>query len=776
MPQKDKPTEPSANGEQAKPPKVVQASTHSISNVGTGYRGIPVGMPDTMPGFGPADGGRTPPGGGPDVTVYLRILREQWLLIAVVFLIVTAAVAVGTFIKTPVYSATATVEIRKEAPPLVPVESFSQVDRVSEQYLQTQYSLLRRPGLLRRVVSEPGLDDRLAALTGMQAAEGGPGDQEARSVLLAGYLRKRTKVTPINGSRIARVSVELEDPQLAADLANAIVTGYLDLRGEARNEAVDRLAAQADTVRARIAQAEKNLNDFVLSNGLADVIGDGEGETVPQERLRALQDELTQAEAAVFQAAALADTAGMGAAAMADSELLKALRRRSAELESDYARLRATFTDSFPRTKQVKRELEQLDTLIAREERRVVVSVQEEHRATLRRRAMLQAAVRDQRRQLDSIATGLAEYNRLRRDFERQDALFGTLDEKREEAAIAAALAVMDAGVLDLATRPLKPVSPHPRRDIPVGALAGLILGIGLAFVRHLTDRSIRSVDDVQGVTGAPVLAMIPAEAFSGQPGIGLVGNGNRDHWHRIDQLGPDYSPLKEAFSALRTSMLYDLSGEERRTLLVTSSQPNEGKTTVSVNLAISLARLGRRVLLVDADIRRPSVHRAFSMESGYGLSEYLAGHEDWTELVRPGSVPGLDVLQAGHDGRSPADNLSSERTRMLLEEAQKKYDFVLLDAPALFLAAPDARILSHLVDGVVLVVRKGVATREVVHQLVAQVENLVGVVLNDMDMRSLPAYYREYYRDYTADSGRRAKHVDAEAEGEEPESVETLA
>lgn len=387
---------------------------------------------------------------------------------------------------------------------------------------------------------------------------------------------------------------------------------------------------------------------------------------------------------------------------------------------------------------------------------------------------MLQAAVRDQRRQLDSIASGVAEYNRLRRDLERQDELFGTLDQKREEATIAAALSVMDAGVLDLATTPISPISPMPRRDIPVGALAGLMLGIGLAFVRHLADRSIRTVEDVQGVTGAPVLAMIPAESFPAAHGIGVVGNGSKDHWHRIDQLEAAYSPLKEAFSALRTSMLYDLSGEERRTLLVTSSQPNEGKTTVSTNLAISLARLGRRVLLVDADIRRPSLHRVFGMDMGYGLSEYLAGHEHWTDLVRPGSVPGLEVLQAGSDGRSPADSLSSERTRLLLEEAQEIYDFVLLDAPALFLAAPDARILSHMVDGVVLVVRKGVATREVVQQLVGQVENLVGVVLNDMDMRSLPAYYREYYRDYGWE--RRERETESAARNEEPESEEALA
>lgn len=686
-------------------------------------------------------GARPPSANASELVTWLRILRQHARLILGVSLIVTAAVAVGTLTRSPVYRASATLEIRRQAAEVVPVESFSQFERISDQYLQTQYAVLRGPALVRRAVSGNDFAARLWDAAGEEPEPGTSSEMQTAAVVA--MVQEGLAVTPVAGSRLVRVSFESADASLATDLVNGIVAAYLAGREDAGSASLARLGQQTDSVRESVLAAEAHLQQFVRDNGLGSVVGPNQGETVPQERLRRLQQELTEVEAAAYHAESRASTASTDPIALASSELLTTLRTRVAELEGDYARLRATFTDSFPRTRQVSRELEQLRSMLSLEERRIVTTLEGDHRATLRRRELLQAAVNDQREVMDRLTGTLAEYERLRRDLNTQEQLYATLQQKQKEAGISAALSAMDVTVLDAATPPLAPVRPLPRRDIPLGAFAGLILGVGVAVLRHLTDRSIRTARDMQQVSAVPVLAMIPAE--SPRARLPASGSRSRQQWHRIDRPQIPFSALDEAFSGLRTSMLHAANSEGRRTLLITSSQPAEGKTTVSTNLAISLARLGRRVLLIDADLRRPSLHRVFAMGTRHGLADYMEGEGDWRGFVQSDVTAGLDVLTAGLARGNPADGLSSERISHLLEDAQHTYDYVLLDAPALFISAPDARILAHIVDGVILVVRSGVATREIVQQLVGEVDNLIGVVLNEMDPKLLPAYYRDY-------------------------------
>jgi capsular exopolysaccharide synthesis family protein len=214
----------------------------------------------------------------------------------------------------------------------------------------------------------------------------------------------------------------------------------------------------------------------------------------------------------------------------------------------------------------------------------------------------------------------------------------------------------------------------------------------------------------------------------------------------RIDSDDWRRSALAEGFSNLRTSVLFSgAAGTTTRSLLVTSVQAGEGKTMVSMNLAISLARLGRRVLLVDADLRRPSVHRAFGVPDAFGLAEYLVGERDWREVEKDVGVPNLSVITAGAPADTPAELLSSERMRSFLQQAQRENDFVVIDSPALLVNVADARILSSYADGIVMVVRGGVTPRDVLRRLLGHMPNVVGVVLNDLRAPHLPDYYQDY-------------------------------
>ena len=703
----------------------------------------------------PADGvdawsGQGPPGSADPrlpLTHYLRILRDRWRIVAASFLVVTAAVAVGVAITPPVYRAVGTIEIRKQATEVVPVDALFQFERISEQYLQTEYGTLRSRALVQRVLAEPRLGGRLRAAFG-DGASGAPEGlgAPAGAASLVEAVSQRLLVNPLVGSRIVRVGFDSPDAELSADVVNALVENYVQMRRAAGAAALVRLAEQADSVRTRLLGAEGELQAYVRGSGLAPVIGGGAaGESVPQERLRRLQQELTEAEAEGYRAAAVASVASDDAAA-AESDLLRSLRVRMAELEGELAQSRATFTDDYPRVLRLRTELARLDSMVDAEQQRVGGAMRSQERAALHRRDLLVAAVEEQRRIVDAFAVSLAEYDRRRRDVESLKQLHGVLQQKRREAALSASLSSMDIAVLDAATPPLEPLRPRPKRDLALAAVTGLLLGLGLAFLREYTDGTVRRPEEIGGFGAVPLLAAIPtAPPLPSGPGRwsarapDAIGAGE---WPRIDGGVPPDSPLAEAFRGLRTSVLFGAGGALPRTLLVTSSSPGEGKTTVAANFAISLATLGHRVLLVDADMRRPSLHRVFGVGGAPGLADHLEQRLAFRHASPREVSPNLDLLPAGRSRVSPSDLLSDGRVHGWLAEAAAEYDFVVLDGPALHIHAPDARILTHAAGGVLLVVRSGSTSRDAVRNTMAQTPNLVGVVLNQLSPRRLPASY----------------------------------
>jgi capsular exopolysaccharide synthesis family protein len=225
----------------------------------------------------------------------------------------------------------------------------------------------------------------------------------------------------------------------------------------------------------------------------------------------------------------------------------------------------------------------------------------------------------------------------------------------------------------------------------------------------------------------------------------------DRGQWLRIDALkngGMNNTAVVDAFGALRTAVLFRNGGPHPRTILISSCRAGEGKTTVSLNLAMSLAKLGSRVLLIDADLRRPSVHLALGLPPGPGLVNYLSQDIGWKRLVQVGVVEGLDVLRSGGATTHAADLLASRRVRLLLREAEMQYDYVIVDAPALFINAPDATLLSREVDGVVVVVRSRSTPKSLVDRIPGEVPNLLGVVVNDLQKNSMPDF-GDYFAEY---------------------------
>ena len=310
---------------------------------------------------------------------------------------------------------------------------------------------------------------------------------------------------------------------------------------------------------------------------------------------------------------------------------------------------------------------------------------------------------------------------------------------KLEEARIAAAKQTSDAKIIDPAYPPVSPVKPRKRLNIILGVILGLMLGLGLAFVEEYMDTSVRGPEEVESVLGVPVIGSVPEM-------------GGKDVRERLVTQYDAMSPTAEAFKGIRTNIRFSGAGEEVRVILVTSSGAGEGKTTVASNLGIVMAQMGKRVLLVDGDLRRPMVHKIFGMEREPGLTEVIVGEAELGVAIRRSEVEGLDVLVSGHIPPNPSELLGSVRMRRVIEEMRGRYEYVVIDSAPL-MPVTDSVELSTLVDGVVLVARHRWTSTKMLKKTVELFERVdakvLGVVLNFFSINASGYRYREYKRYY---------------------------
>jgi succinoglycan biosynthesis transport protein ExoP len=697
-------------------------------------------------------------GGASDLHLYLQILRSRWRLIAAVTTTVVLAVAVGTFLQTPIYRASGLVELRGQSSEGVDVEALFQPQRLSIQFLETQYELLRSAALAERAFAAAGLlttpgsvhNGSEASPVRTAAAPTGQTPESARRDEV-NLLSRALIVEPLTGSNLVRVHYESDDPELAARVVNSFIKSYTEMRAEAARAAVARLGAEVDTVRDRLAESERSLLQFARDNGLPVGPRNGTSEDLPHARLRILQQQLAEADAARYSQESLFQLVRTRNEGLLDSEILQALHVRLAGLRSEHARLSATFLEDYPKTRELQQQIDEVETLLTREQGRLREAITSRYNAAVRHQQLLQRAVDEQRALVDGLGERNAEYGILAREVEAQQDLYARLQDRLRAAEVSAAVATTDVNVVEPAVAPTSPVRPVPSTNLTLAFMVGLVMGVGAAFLREHVDVTVRTVHDLETIH-VPLLGLIPSA-----PNVAArsVNRADRKFAARLklprqaasrEAIEFEQTALKDAFLSLRTAVLM-AEGNARtpRSLLVTSARPGDGKTTIAANLAVSLARLNQRVLLVDADLRRPALHRAFSRRRGRGLSEYLRGEESWSSLVHLDAAAGVDLLLAGDAQGAPTELLASDRAAQLLEEAREIYDCVVVDSPALGINAADTRILSSIVDGVVMVVRSGSTPRALVGSMLRNSSNVVGVVLNDVDPSQFPAYYYSY-------------------------------
>ncbi len=729
---------------------------------------------------------------------YLLLLRRKWLIVAVMLTVVAAA-TFQVYTTTPLYTAVARLQIDPENPNLLPYQDPFQSPfylLAAEAYIRTQAEILRSRSLAKRLVvsldlaEDPVFNARvrsgfftellgsvsqavreLLRWTPARPAAAGI-DGAAREEALADAFRGAIGVNPIRGTRLLELSYTSHDPDFAARVVNELTRQYLELTFERKVKtttvAGQFLEENLQDLKKKLEDSEQEMLAYARRNDIIDI--DENSQDIVVQRLTALTSELTAAEARVIGASASLDSVRDGGLEnfpqrFKSPEILD-LEANQADLEQELARLSVSYGPDWPAVRQKSREVETVQKQLERAKRNALEKIREEYQTALSLRDRLRAALEEEKNRANRLFAASIQYNILNREAESNKEMYQSLLQRSKQAEVSASLRSSNIQVIDDARAPHFASSPNKRQAIMLGLFMGLILGIGLAFVMEYVDSSVKTPDDLMEHTGLPTLSVIP-RLEQVRPAARSREGENGSAGALVRYMDFPKSHMWEAYRALRTSILLSHSGGPPRSLLVTSALPGEGKTTTALHTAMVLAQTGKRTVLIDLDLRKPTIARRIGLDGTRGMTNYLSGNSRLASQLQPSGVPNLFVLPSGPHPPNPAELIGSPRMKSTLELLREYVDFVVLDSPPI-LSVSDALILANIVDGVVLVVQGGRTPREAVRKASDRLHSvggqILGALINNVDVRKTEYsyYYRYYYYydDYYTDPAGGARQA----------------
>ncbi|HWO06463.1 MAG TPA: polysaccharide biosynthesis tyrosine autokinase, partial [Methylomirabilota bacterium] len=553
----------------------------------------------------------------------------------------------------------------------------------------------------------------------------------------------------------------------ANTLADGVIAQQLDEKKAAGRYATEFLAEQVNETRRTLQTNEAQLSQFLAEQDILFVGGDRIGERVGErqalvtQELGTLADSLLKAKAErVAKESMLAQAMRPNAEALPavlQNPLVGHLKEEATKLEARYRELGQTFKPEYPRMQRLAENIAEVRQQLRAEVQRFVESVRREYLAALQNETEIRKLVDAQRGSARKLDGQMARYNLLRREVDTSRDLYAALSTRLKETQVSASLLLSNISVVDRADVPVKRSGPRTGLNLAVGCLVGLVGGVILAFLFEYLDTSIRDPREIETMLRVPTLGLVPtrsalqAHLDGGPLGSGVEPSGGHGAFALVAHQATS-SILAEAFRNLRTSVVYATPDRPPKTMLVTSLQQQDGKTSVSTNCAITLAQLGMGdVLLVDADMRHPDLHGILGVPQTPGLSDLLVGGIGVTEVIRPTRIPALYVIPAGPVPTNPTELLFSPRFTQALAALGERFAHIVIDTPPM-LGVSDTLVLAPRVEGVILVLRHGHTGRDAAQRAVQMLGSvrarLLGVVLNHADVRTTAAGYQYYRRE----------------------------
>jgi len=740
--------------------------------------------------------------------IWRKVRKRKWLVLAVV-IIATTIVTVEAFRTRSTYQATAKVAINNDNPAVLKLgDAIIGVD--DTERIKTNLLLLRTFPLLAKVVVRLKLNEdprfleagqRRTVMEAVQAIlakfssrfSGSSPAAEERSQLdplmpqpdgslsqaeierLEPYivaLNNALYVSQIDETRAIQVSFTHTDPVIAATVANGVARVFVDESYANKTAKVDTSTSWLDKttrqLKAKAEEAEAALANYSSSK---NIFSTDEKQNLVVGKLTDLYKKAINATTDTKIKGSLYEEVKLGHVAQLPEAFSDAgLKQKQSELDSyrvELAQLTATYGPENPKVQAVKNKSTELERSINEDTKKLELRLKADYERAVRDEKAINELLEAAKSEAVQQNQASIQYNIYKQNVETANTLYTDFLKQTSQAQIGQQQGGNDLRIIEPARTPGAPTGPQRSRAILVGLLLSLATGVGLALLLEYLDNTVKSIEDVTRATQLPTLALIPSMDADALRAIGGKKNANQkaigisgDKSETVGGLAPrsmhppgdrlatlgSLSSVVESYRMLRTSVLLSTAGAPPKTILVTSSQPGEGKTTTAVNTAISLSQLGASVLLIDADLRRPAVHKAFKIPPTRGISNYLSSHTPLENLIVKLPIPNLSVLPCGPIPPNPAELISSDRMKDLLRNLGQQFDHILIDSPPL-ISVTDPVILSTMVDGSILVVQAGKTTRELVRRARRELggvgAKIFGVVLNNVNVK------REGYDDY---------------------------
>jgi capsular exopolysaccharide synthesis family protein len=694
-----------------------------------------------------------------DLAVYWRLALKYRILILGCFISVLTIGAALTLLMTPIYTANATLQIDREAARVFNADDVTPRENMAqgEEFFQTQYGLLRSRSLAERVIESLGIASSDATLKAIGVepppATGTAAEQAARRRAIAlGTVQDNLVVSPVRGSRLVAVGYDNPDPVVAARIANGFAENFiqanLDRKFESSKYAREFLEARIAQTKDRLEAAERQLVAYASNQQIINISEPGEGgadagstRSLTSNNLVALNGSLAEARAArvaaeeKWRSARSSDL--MSIPEVLQNPTVQRLSEQRAVLNAEYQQKLSVYQPDYPEMVQLRAQIEEAEGQIQTIATNIRRSIQVQYEVAANEERSLQAQVTGLTGDVLDLRSRSVQYNILQRELDTTRTLYEGLLQRYKEVGVTGGVTANNISIVDAATPPAYPSKPNLLLNLALAALMGLGLGVIAALVLEVLDETIATPDDAENKLDIPVLGVVP-----------LLEKGQTTTAAMADIR----SGFSEAYYSLRTALQFSTPDGAPTSMLVTSARPAEGKSTTAYSIALNLARVGRRVLLVDGDLRNPSMHRVVGVDNERGVSNLLSGAAELASLTLKTAEPNLFFIPCGPLPPNPAELWGGDRLRRFIQEAKADFDHVIIDGPPV-LGFADAPLLAAAVGGVVFVLesrgtRRGQA-RGALRRLDVGQAHLLGMVLTKFNAKSTSYGSYDYAYDY---------------------------
>jgi capsular exopolysaccharide synthesis family protein len=667
---------------------------------------------------------------------YLRIVLKHIWVILVFFVVVVVAVAVHTLRQPKIYRATATINIRREVPELSKLQTLWNFYSTQQEYMETQYKIISSKKIAKKAFEKLGLGKSFD-----------PADSYKLEIAVDAF-QKGIIVEPVKDTFLVDVSYEGTDTEKVARYVNEIVTVYIEShkleKASQSIEAENTIKKEMPKIIKKLNEAEQGLREFQEKNNLLSF---EETKTRLNRNLDAIEEEVQRLEKEWMDFelkkkridGAKGQEDLLSLEFVQDSRLVNDIKIQISRMNEQFVELRSKYRDGMQILESVKEKMGEKRAELEKEIGVITSGI-------LERCEDLQAKLEKRYASRDEVTMALNDlerkkfsWDRLQNEVDQQRMIYDEANAKMKEISYASGVSMSEITRLDPAEPPKAHFKPKAFLNLTMAAVVGLLGGIGLAFFFEYLDDTLKGPEDVERYMHTPLLGMIPR-----------FGRGETDDQRDLKTYHDPKSTISEVFRSIRTGIQFSSPEKEPASLLIWSAGSNEGKTLVTINLASVMAQAGARVVIMDGDLRRPRTHKAFHVEGEDGLSTYLAGQKDLSDILVKTEIENLTLLPAGPTPPNPSELLGSERMKQLIKILLGRFDKVLIDSPPAMVVT-DAAVLAAAVDGIIQVVSASNVSRKVLARALEHMTKVggrnLGAILNKV--KSKKAGYDYYYTGY---------------------------